>query len=122
MARTHTTNTAETGTPISTNQQTSSAELPASAAQAAAESQAGPEAKANGPAAAAGAATVQHEKTRKDQTQCPRCFSWGCPTVNGTRRGPEVQLAVQYRRCTSCSWVFKTVRDAAGTERAVTSE
>lgn len=121
MARTQQTGTAETGTPISTAQQTSSAELPASAAQAAAATQAGPEAQAQGPAAAAGIA-VQHEKTRKDQTQCPRCFSWGCPTVNGTRREPEVQLSVQYRKCSNCSWVFKTVRDAAGTERAVTSE
>lgn len=57
------------------------------------------------------------EPCRCDQTQCPRCRSWGCPSVNGSKWTPRGRR--RHRKCSSCGWVFETLQPHGGAERVV---
>jgi|GEM_PF-3424758 len=44
------------------------------------------------------------ERPRRNQTRCPKCGHWGCPTQRTmTERG----ITVQYRKCGGCGHNFK---------------
>jgi hypothetical protein len=57
------------------------------------------------------------EKKRKDQTQCPRCFEWGCPASSGSK--PSREGRIRHRVCSSCGWVFQTIEPDGQPERVL---
>lgn len=54
--------------------------------------------------------------TRVDQrTPCPKCGSWKCPSVGGSRE--RISGRRRYRTCQDCGHSFTTIEPVGSSER-----
>lgn len=51
-------------------------------------------------------ARANNEPRRADQVRCPRCGSFGCPAINGSKYRTDGRH--RFRCCSGCHYTFET--------------